>query len=857
MAAPLLATKLYIPPLRPELVPRPRLIRRLNEGMDRKLTLVSAPAGYGKTTLLSEWAYQGGNGVDPKLPIAWLSLDEADNDPTRFLTYLIQAAQSIVPGVGRDLLSALQSTEPLPIQSILASLINELTAVPLDCDRCCILGLVLDDYHRIESQEIHDAVAFLLERLPPPPEGMHLVIVTRKDPLLPLPRWRAGAHITDIREAGLRFTHEEAEAFLTQGMGLALSEDDVAALASRTEGWIAGLQLAALSMQGLDATRAARFISAFSGDDRHIVDYLVDEVLAQRPLGTKHFLLQTSILERMCGPLCDAVTGGDGGQKVLETLEQANLFVVPLDNRRHWYRYHHMFAEMLQNRLQAAVGAKGLASLHQRACEWFEAEGYVPEAVHHAFAAGDLTKAANLVEHNAREMFARSELKTIMNWVDALPGELIHARPWLCTFYAWALRLTGAEAELVESGLQVAESALERARASLPKDESRAIEGHIAAIRAYQALYREEIPRAIHLARQALDNLPEMSFARGLAALALGWASRFDGDLVEAREAFVEARMASMVAGNTFVAVTATCRLAYTEILAGQLRQAVQSCREALQMAATTEGRYLPVAGHAMVYLSGVYREWDNLEAAARHAIEGIDLCQQVGYVMDQLVGHTTLARVRQAEGDWETAGAACRGAEQLSLRMKGYVYARRWAEDCQIRLWSAQGMALEIAGWIEDTDLRTDDEISFARELEHVILARALVAVGREQPGEPYLDDALGLLGRLLEAAESRRWMGKVIEILVLQALAHQACGDTDEAVGTLARALSFAEPEGYLRTFVDEGPAMASLLLRAVEHGIAPEYARRLLAAFEEATTDDQGRTGAMDSSFERSPT
>jgi LuxR family maltose regulon positive regulatory protein len=345
------------------------------------------------------------------------------------------------------------------------------------------------------------------------------------------------------------------------------------------------------------------------------------------------------------------------------------------------------------------------------------------------------------------------------------------------------------------------------------------------------------------LARQALDNLPEASFARGLAALVLGSASRFDGDLAESTEAFVEARMASMAAGNSYMAVTGTCQLAYTEMLAGQLRKAAQSCREALQMAEGAEGRYLPVAGYALVYLGMAFCEWDNLQAAVRHSIQGIDLCKQVGYVVDQLVGYSTLARAHQAAGDWESAGSACQSAEQLSLRIKGSVYARRWAEECQIRLWSAQGKVSEIARWIEDTDLRTDDEIGFARELEPVILARALVAVGREQGGEPYLDDALDLLARLLEMAESRRWMGKVIEILVLQALAHEFRGETGEALGALQRAMSFAEPEGYVRTFVDEGPAMRRLLTEAVERGIEPDYARRLLTGFEE-TTADEGR-------------
>jgi LuxR family maltose regulon positive regulatory protein len=847
MSTPLLSTKLFVPPLRPELVPRPRLIERLNAGMARKLTLVSAPAGYGKTTVLSEWIHQGGMESTPTLPVAWLSLDEADNDPTRFLSYLIGAAQSIVPHVGEDLLGMLKSPEPPRVETVLTSLINELSAVPQDCDRCCILGLVFDDYHHIESHEIHDAVAFLLDHLPPPPRGIHVVMATRKDPLLPLPRWRVGAEMTDLREADLRFTNEEAAAFLTQAMGLALSTEDVAILEARTEGWIAGLQLAALSMQGLDATSTASFISAFSGDDRHVVDYLVDEVLDQRPKGTKDFLLQTSILERLSGPLCDAVrfglaeAVGDEGQRVLEMLEQANLLVVPLDNRRQWYRYHHMFADLLRHRLKALVGPAKLTTLHLRASEWYEHNGYAEDAVHHAFAAGELGRAASLIEQNAQAMFARSELATIMHWVDALPEDLVQARPWLCVYYAWALRLTGGQSEAVEKRVREAELALHEQEPPLSEDEARAVLGHVAGIRAYQALYREDIRQTIELAHQALESLSAATFERGLTAMALGWASRFDGDLLGSNQAFMEAGTVSLASGNTYGSISARCRMAYTEVLAGNLKQAAKACEEALQSATGTEGRHLPVAGYALVVLGSVYREWNSLDAAARHLMEGIDLCAQVGSLFDQVVGYSMLARVLQAQRDWDAARQALQSAERLSQKMKGYVFARLWAEDYQIRMWSVQDRVTELARWIQETDLSLDDSVGFVRELEHIILARALVALGRAQAGRPHLENALDLLARLLEMAESRGWMGKAIEIRALQALAHQAHGDTGEALLALERALSNAEPQGYVRTFVDEGPSMASLLHEAAARGIAPNYARRLLATFGDTTKDE----------------
>jgi LuxR family maltose regulon positive regulatory protein len=388
---------------------------------------------------------------------------------------------------------------------------------------------------------------------------------------------------------------------------------------------------------------------------------------------------------------------------------------------------------------------------------------------------------------------------------------------------------------VVEAQVLAAKEALERAIEELPEKEAHSLAGHIAGVRAYQSLYREEIPRVIELAGRALESLPEESSLRGLTSLALGWALRFTGDLAGASQAFVEARSASLTSGNRYAAVAATCRLAYTQMLGGQLGQAAETCREALQMATGAGGRYLPVAGYALVYLGNVYREWNEPEAAAGYLQDGIELCAQVGYIMDQVVGQTTLARVRLAEQDWAGAHQALKSAEQLSQKMKGYVLTRRLVEDCQVRLWSAGGRLTALSRWLQETDLRPEDAVGFGRELEHLILARALVAVGRAQPQEPYLDEALALLDRLLETAEPAGWRGKAIEILVLQAMACQAQGGIEEAFGALEGALSTGGPEGYVRVFVDEGPPMARLLREAAARGIAPDYTRRLMAALE----------------------
>jgi LuxR family maltose regulon positive regulatory protein len=540
-------------------------------------------------------------------------------------------------------------------------------------------------------------------------------------------------------------------------------------------------------------------------------------------------------------------------------LEEANLFILPLDHARRWYRYHHLFADLLRNQLEASQPDL-VPTLHHRASEWYEQNGLIPEAVNHALAAVDYERATRLVEQSARQMLERSELAQLSMLVNKLPDEHVRARPWLCVFHAWALRLSGARLDAVESRLRDAERALDEHRALLQADrvegpalceeEATRVRGHIAALRAYQALYREKIPRAIELAHQAQESRPEGDFVRSSIALALGWAYRFSGDLVAAGKALDEARTIGQTSGNLYLAVAAACRAAYGLVLEGKLHQAAAAYEEALHMATLKSGGRLPVAGYAYVYLGWVYREWNDLDTATRYLMDGIDLCTQVGYLLDQVVGYVGLARVKQAQEDYEGARDALLEAERLSRRMKSYVYVRRWVEDCQVRLWLAQGNLDAAVRWAHRSGLKANDEVSFLRELERVILARVLVARGRDQPRERYLVDALHLLARLLEAAETAGWMGKAIEILVLQALAFQAQGDTGHALVALERTLALAEPQGYVRTFVDEGAPMAELLREAVAHGVAPAYAGGLLDAF------GVGESGSAGDSLAASP-
>ncbi|MBA3473304.1 MAG: hypothetical protein H0T57_08795 [Rubrobacter sp.] len=494
MSTPILATKLYIPPPRPKVVLRPRLIERLNEGLHRKLTLISAPAGFGKTTLVSEWV------AGCERPAAWLSLDEGDNDPTRFLAYLVAALRTIAADIGEGVLGVLQSPQPPPTESILTALLNEITTIPDD------FVLVLDDYHVIDAKPVDNALAFLLEHLPP---RMHLVIATREDPHLPLARLRVQGQLSELRAADLRFTPSEAAGFLNQVMGLNLSAEDIAALETRTEGWIAGLQLAAISMQG--HKDAASFIESFTGSHHFVLDYLVEEVLQQQPESVQTFLLRTSILAHLCGPLCDAVLldPSASGQETLEYIEHANLFLVPLDNERRWYRYHHLFAELLRQRLhQSTTSSTGdevgdVAELHSRASVWYEDNGLEIEAFQHAAAANDVERAARLIEGEGMPLQFRGAGAPVLNWLESLPKTALDARPSLWVTYASTL-LFGGQHTAVEQTLQAAEAALQGTE---PDEETRDLIGRIASMRATLAVIQNDVETIITQSRRALEYL--------------------------------------------------------------------------------------------------------------------------------------------------------------------------------------------------------------------------------------------------------------------------------------------------------------------------------------------------------------
>ena len=840
MPAPILATKLYIPPPRLKVVLRPRLVVRLIEGLaaGRKLTLISASAGFGKTTLVSEWIAGCGR------PVAWLSLDEEDNDPTRFLMYFIAALQTIAANIGAEALNVLQSPQPPSTESILTALLNEITTAP---DHFIF---VLDDYHTIDSKPVDDALTFLLEHQP---SQMHLVIATREDPHLPLARLRVRGQLTELRAADLRFTPAEAAEFLNQGMGLNLTAEDIAALDKRTEGWIAGLQLAALSMQGQLDT--ASFIKSFTGSHRFVLDYLVEEVLQQQSEHVRNFLLQTAILEKLCGALCDAVTGQADGRGMLETLERDNLFIVPLDNERQWYRYHHLFAEVLQAHLKEEQPDQ-VSALHQRASEWYEQHGSAADAIRHVLAAKDFERAATLIELAVPEMRRNRQGATVteLGWLKALPDELVHFRPVLSVDYAYAL-VGGGELEAVEARLQDAErwldttSDLSEQPDSQPpgmvvvdEEEFRRLPGMIALLRAAQALARGDMPETVKTSRRVLELAPEDAhLMRGGAASTLGLAAWAGGDLETARRMTADGMAHLRQAGYIPAAIGCAITQADIQITQGRLREAMATYERGLQWATKPGAPVLRGAADMYVGMSSLHREHNDLKTATQHLLTSQALGELAGMPQNPYRWCAAMARIREAQGDLD---------EALNLLdQAGHLYDANFSPNVRplatrkARVWIKQGRLGEALIWAHEQGLSVDDELSYLHEFDHLTLARLLLARDQSDRTDRSIIEAMGLLERLLKAAEEGGRMGCVIEILVLKTLAYHVQGDTPAARVPLERALRLAEPEGYVRMFVDEGEEMRLLIsdfrlwIEKQSRGHDSKligYVDRLLAAF-----------------------
>jgi len=820
---PLLATKLYIQPARPNRVPRPRLIEQLNS--TQPLTLIAAPAGFGKTTLLSDWIPQSQHCV------TWLSLDEDDNDPIRFWVYVVAALQKLRADLGQGALALLQSPQPPPIASILSTLINEILSFQEN------FSIVLDDYHLIKTQSIHEGLTFLLDHLPP---QMHMILTTRADPPLPIARLRARNQLTELRAEDLRFTSDEAAVFLNEVMGLRLSGDDIVALESRTEGWIAGLQLAALSMQGRDDVTS--FIRAFSGSHRHVLTYLAEEVLEQRPKGTLNFLLSTSILDRLCGPLCDAVTGGNDGQAFLQKLEQANLFIVPLDNEGKWYRYHHLFADVLCARLQQTQPDL-TPELHRRASAWYEQNGLNVEAIEYALRGKDWTRATKLIEANMENAQLRGELATVLRWLGALPDEAIHARPTLGLAHAWLLVVVD-DFKMAERRLATAEQAL-RSDPTMESATQAALLGQIAQVREVNALqldYPGEVTIAAGL--EALALLPEDDLARrGFVLFIMGCAQYLSlGEMQAAESLFEESLKLSQIASDAFTEMVTYAHLSQLRAIWGQLRAAEISCEDLLHLASQPGWEHVPAAGLSRVMRGRILYERNDLPGAREALTAGI--LEVEGYSLARLaiIGCILLARVMLALGDLgEARNLLERAWETIQKNQLKQIMMPASAYRARILL--ALGDLEAVVEWAQEIEPTIGDPLNPAREYDHISLARVWLKQGR-------LAEARQLLARLLPPAEQAGRMGRVIEMLAIQVTVNLAQKEEAEAFAALERALTLAEPEGYIRTFVDEGELMREAIsnwrlvtgrnknLTEVQTHLMV-YADKLLAAFSGSAT------------------
>jgi LuxR family maltose regulon positive regulatory protein len=818
MARPIIATKLYVPKLRRGVVTRPRLSERLRRGAESRLTLVSAPAGFGKTTLLAEWLGEKPGG---DRSVAWLSLDPADNEPVSFWTYVVTALHTAVPGVGSSALELLASS-PLPTELVLTTVVNELAAAPDD------VWLVLDDYHVVDSHDVGDGMAFLLEHLPP---HVHVVVSTRADPDLPLSRWRVRGELVEIRAAELRFTSDEAAAYLNEVAGLDLAAEDVAALEERTEGWIAALQLAALSIQGRDDVSG--FIARFAGNDRYIVDYLVEEVLQHQPDPVRSFLLHSAVLDRLTGPLCDAVTGRDDGSHMLMTLERANLFIVPLDDRREWYRYHHLFADVLRARILSEQPEQ-VPLLHQRASHWYARHDLVEDAVMHALAALDFDRAAHLMELAVPTIRRTRQDAMFLGWLKALPDDAVRRRPVLSVFYGWMLMVSG-DLDAFEPRLDDAERTL----AAVPDGSAppwadtealHTLPATIAVYRASLAQARGDVAGTSEHARRALDLAgPGDHLARGGAAGFLGLAAWAKGDVSTALRTFTQAVASLRAAGNLVDELSSTVVLADMWLAAGRPHTARRLYQRALQLA---EAQGEPRATADLhVGLSEIDREVGDLGSARRHLETAAALDERASTTENRHRWFVAMGRLVDAEGDPESAIDLLDQAEQLYLR--GFFPDVRPIPAIKARVRIAQGQLSEAADWARERGMSATDDVSYLSEFDHLTVVRLLIARHRAHQDTGAIDQAVRLLDRLLEAAEASGRAGSLVEIRMLQALAHDERGHRPRAREALARALAEPpEPDGYVRLFLDEGAPMTALLRDAEHHGVAADHARRVLS-------------------------
>lgn len=815
----LLNTKLNLPPVRASHVNRIELTRKLDKISDYKIALIVAPAGYGKTALVSEWIAQ------TSMRVVWFSIDAGDNDPVRFWDYVIAAIRTVHPDAGEQTLTLLHDPQALPIETILSTLINELSAFP------DLLTLVLDDYHVIDSTSIHEGLAFLIEHMPP---QMRLIMATRTDPPLPLARMRVRSQLLELRSADLRFSPPQIATFFTDVMGLKLTTDEVEVLDKRVEGWIAGLQLAGLALQGKHDT--AEFIASFAGDHRYVLDYLGDEILDRQPDAIQQFLLQTSILERLNAELCDTVTGTTGSRSVLDFLERHHFFVVALDEKRQWYRYHRLFADFLQHRLGLKYPDR-VKQLHQRASIWFERNGLQSEAIGHALAAEDHERAAELVQGIAELLiWRRAEHTTLLGWLTALPGRVLQSYPRLYLYHAWVLYLTNQMSAAVE---RIADA--EHALNNTNDNPDPLIAGMLAAVHSTLTGVHQQFPETLNLSRQALELLPEEAVSwRCMAAINRGVTCAAIGNVHEAVEVLSYAMELSQEIGSAFAMLSAFWHLSSlqtAQLFLGTAENTCQRLEHSTQMPGLQ--RY-PTSSYVALLLGEIQMERNDLDAAERFLLESAEQMNPESFPLALLRVNIALSRLKALQGDMEREEHFFRLAEQLERmsRLQGRATVLSLA---RARRWLEQGDLEAVETWASESHLGIDDQFSYHREGHYLILARLFIARGDK------LGDALYLLARMVTQAETSHRKGSLIRALILQAVAFFARKDSQKAVESLARALSLAEAEQPVRVFADEGQPIVLLLEKILDLQrkgqlavpASSEYAARLLTAMGKRAT------------------
>ncbi len=796
MATPLLTTKLYVPPVRPEWVPRPHLIERLNEGLSGKLTLFSAPAGFGKTTLARDWL----NGV--QRPSVWLTLDEGDNDPVRFLAYLVAALQRVDARIGEMSESLLGSPPLPPVDAWMTGLINDIAAAAEP------FVLVLDDYQIIHTAPVHEAIDFLIAHQPP---QMHLVLITRHDPPLPLPRLRVRGEVTEIRADDLRFTTAETAAFLQQVGGLTLDSRVVAALGARTEGWVAGLQLAALSMRGRPPERVAEQVAAFSGSHRHVIDYLADEVLAQQPAEIRDFLRQTAVLDRLTAPLCDALRGREDSAVILQQLEQANLFLIPLDEQRAWYRYHRLFADYLRTELDEA----SRAALHQRAARWFVANDLLPEAVDHALASGDMDLATQVIASAAEQVVRDGAVMTLLGWLDALPDQVVRSHSELATYKGLVLFFMDRHAE--------AAAYAAAAEQCLPPDAPALNRGQLLSLQAHLALCVGTLDDTIRLAQKAVDGLGDADpVLHSLTLNVLGQALEMKGDLPAAAEVYRQATRTGREARNHLGTMVLLTNLVLALNMLGQRREALAICQRVLDAGASETGSKRRLAEAIELAWGTLSYEADELELAYGQLSRAVRLCQQAGLVAGTILGQYALARVHLARGEIDTTLGACREGYQHAVQLGRGSLQGAWFAALEARAHLRQGDLAAAARWAEAAQLIPADMPAHWFEPVYTTYARLLLAQNR-------LEEAQTLLTTTARSAQQGGRLRHLITANLQQALVQRALGHPQEALALVEGALRLAAPEDYRRAFLDEGPELLELL-PPLRHA-APDFVAALV--------------------------